>query len=1351
MRILKRLQSYCSLFVIRAMLICCVCAPAMVQAQLPGGVYTIDNRLPTSGKNYSSFNAAVIAMLNGITGSVTFNVAAGSGPYNEQVFLDDQIGSSATKLVTFNCNGVTLRFLSTNNLARAGIKISNADYIIFDNLKIEALATTSTEFGWGFHLSNDADHNIIRNCTITVNNNTDVPQNNEGIIINGSDDVATTQGNSNCDSNQIINNTISGGYTGVTMSSNPSSGQAVLMKDNQVLNNKISGYWNAGIYLLYNDGAVLQGNDISRGPIVVPIQYDVTGILMYEGNINTRIIGNRIHNLVNNDPASSSNIDGINIGSLATPNAPNIIANNLIYDFKSAGPQYGIKVTGSYINVYHNTISLENKAYVGTGITGGIYSEVLAGLNVMNNIITVSRTTSGSNYGFYLKNTVTAFNCDRNLYYISGSTGTNAVGRVGSNSQITLANWQTRTGKDLLSVNSDPIYKDANNFILEPTDKTIDNLGQYVGIQNDFAGAIRNNDHPDIGAYEFLTPKCTGAAVGGTTTMLPGSPICEGSPMAMNLSGNSFGLEQTYQWQSSSTINGTYANVGTVLAHPATNITAVGTLYYRVVVTCNTQVDYSVPIQVTVTPSLPAATYTINSAQATGGTNFQTFNDALNAIRCGIRGPVVFNVVDNGTPYREQLNITNINGTSATNTVTFKGNGVTLALATGTSTERAVVKFNGAAYFIFDGLKVNPEATTTGYGIGFQFINGAHNNTIKSCTITMSTSSGLTDLLGICISPSATNYVNTSAGSFCDSNIVTGNTIIGGQYAITCTSHQDYPTDGNVFTNNIIKDVRQYGIYLASARNCLVEGNDISRPTRTLNFPSSGTAFNMVFIAGINNNLRISKNKLHDPWGAAKTNTNQVNGIFMSATGGVQTAPVIVSNNLMYNFQSSGNQNGVLHLGGDNVIYYHNTISLEDVTGTSSSSTTTRAFNGSSQVAGLVLKNNIFVVRRGGTGIKYALYLNSTTTYTSDYNNLYNGSTAGTKNYLGQAKGIDISTKADWLANALCDSNSIYVHPNWANAATGDFTPTEITLDNKGTPVGITTDINNKTRRVTKPDIGAIEFKVCLLLGPGPNARVDNETTTSVRFAWDAVTNATGYVVSTDGVNYVQPSSGTTGLTHTVTGLIPGSDVKLYVAALGTADDCDSAKANVTGHALCAILGAAPIAKVDTATVAIVQFSWTATPNAAGYKVSTDGINFVTPSSGATGLTHTITAGLVPNSDISLTVQAQGLSELCPKQTSQQVKAHIPGIKYFVPNTFTPNRNGRNDYFTVQSYAISTMHLMIFNQWGEKIFETSSQKPGWDGTHNGKPAPVGVYVYVLSMTMQDGTTVNKKGTINLIR
>jgi gliding motility-associated-like protein len=97
------------------------------------------------------------------------------------------------------------------------------------------------------------------------------------------------------------------------------------------------------------------------------------------------------------------------------------------------------------------------------------------------------------------------------------------------------------------------------------------------------------------------------------------------------------------------------------------------------------------------------------------------------------------------------------------------------------------------------------------------------------------------------------------------------------------------------------------------------------------------------------------------------------------------------------------------------------------------------------------------------------------------------------------------------------------------------------------------------------------------------------------------------------------------------------------------------------------------------------------------------------------------------------------------------VSTHTYNNKYFIPNAFTPNNNTVADVFRIESTEIKTMRLMIFNQWGEKIFESYSQGTGWDGTYKGKPQPVGVYVYALTMTMTDGSVVNKKGTITLIR
>lgn len=1342
MRILTRLRSYCSPFVFRLIIIACIGAPALVHAQIQGN-YTIDSRQPTANRNFQTFTDAIIFMANGIDGAVTFDVAPGSGPYNEQLFLNYRLNTSVTKTLTFNCNGVTLTFLSTNSLARAGIKLDSIDYVTFDNLVIVPTATAITEYGVGVHIVHDADHNTIRNCTILNGVNTSQPQNNEGIVLNGSDDFASSQGASNCDSNLIINNTIKGGFTGVTMSSVPIYPEpAVLMKGNQVLNNKISGFWNSGLYLFYNDNTLVQGNDITNAHVLS----DATGITLFETNTNMKVIGNRIHNFVGDPSDPNPALRGINLGSpVATAATVNLIANNLIYDFQSAGAQYGISTSsGAYLNIYHNTIALDNHAYTGSGLTYGMFFDGFTDFNMLNNIVTISRTTSGKNVGLYLSQAITRFTSERNLLYLpSGSSSANAVGNY-SGTQTTLTDWRTKTGRDLLSVSSDPQYVDPVNFNLIPNDKSIDNMGTYVGINNDFAGAVRNNQHPDIGAYEFLTPACVGPAVGGNATMLPGMPVCEGSPMALNLAGNSFGTGQTYQWQTSSTINGTYTNLGQALAHPAYSTPAVSTLYYRAAVTCGSQVEYSVPILVNVSPSLAAATYTINNTQATGGTNFQSYNDALNAIRCGIRGPVVFNVAAGTGPYREQLIIPQINGSSATNTVTFNGNGTTLTYLSTNTNERAVLKLNGARYFIFDNLNIVAEATGSGqYGVGVQLLNEADHNTVKNCTINLSTTSTSTDLIGVVIDPLANKYTDVSAPNYCDSNTITGNTIIGGQYAITCTSSPAVLSQGNAITKNTIKDFRQYGIYIAGTNNTLVEGNDLSRPTRTNN----GSTLYAIYSAGTHKNLSISKNKIHNPWDGAKTATTSFYGIINDGNLSNLAEPIIVSNNLIYNFYGAGPQTGLYNIGSDSIQYYHNTISLEDP---ATNTQTTRGFYQSGEAHGILFKNNNIVIKRGGTGAKHCIYINTAaTTFESNYNNFYNGSTGGTKNFIGYVKSKDYATVALWQPASLNDANTISVYPNFQDPANADFTPTLLDMDNKGIPVGISTDINGVTRH-PKPDIGAFEFSICLSLTK-PVVSVSNATTSEVDFSWPAVTNATGYLVSTDGSTFVTPSSGATGLTHIVSNVLAGTDVSLTVIALGTTTDCPGDTSDkVTGRTLCLQLGAGPNAKIDTVTTNSVRFSWLAVTNATSYKVSTDGVNYVTPSSGPTGLYHIIT-GLAAGTTINFTVQAQGTSVNCPTATSTPLTARTLNNKYFVPNAFTPNGNGKSDVFKIESSEIASLRLMIFNQWGEKIFESNSQQNGWDGTYKGKQQPVGVYVYALSMTMTDGSVVNKKGTITLIR
>jgi gliding motility-associated-like protein len=87
----------------------------------------------------------------------------------------------------------------------------------------------------------------------------------------------------------------------------------------------------------------------------------------------------------------------------------------------------------------------------------------------------------------------------------------------------------------------------------------------------------------------------------------------------------------------------------------------------------------------------------------------------------------------------------------------------------------------------------------------------------------------------------------------------------------------------------------------------------------------------------------------------------------------------------------------------------------------------------------------------------------------------------------------------------------------------------------------------------------------------------------------------------------------------------------------------------------------------------------------------------------------------------------------------------------FVPNVFTPNGDGKNDKLFAYGNYVDKIEMRIFNQWGQEVMFINSLSQGWDGTHHGKPQPVGVYVYALKATMTDGRIIQLKGSITLLR
>lgn len=90
-----------------------------------------------------------------------------------------------------------------------------------------------------------------------------------------------------------------------------------------------------------------------------------------------------------------------------------------------------------------------------------------------------------------------------------------------------------------------------------------------------------------------------------------------------------------------------------------------------------------------------------------------------------------------------------------------------------------------------------------------------------------------------------------------------------------------------------------------------------------------------------------------------------------------------------------------------------------------------------------------------------------------------------------------------------------------------------------------------------------------------------------------------------------------------------------------------------------------------------------------------------------------------------------------------------------IPNAFSPNGDGINDYFLPRqllSRGLTGFTMSIYNRWGQVIFEsTSLDGSGWDGRLNGMEQPVGVYVYVIDAQFKDGQKQRHQGNVTLMR
>ncbi|HTO14181.1 MAG TPA: gliding motility-associated C-terminal domain-containing protein [Edaphocola sp.] len=109
----------------------------------------------------------------------------------------------------------------------------------------------------------------------------------------------------------------------------------------------------------------------------------------------------------------------------------------------------------------------------------------------------------------------------------------------------------------------------------------------------------------------------------------------------------------------------------------------------------------------------------------------------------------------------------------------------------------------------------------------------------------------------------------------------------------------------------------------------------------------------------------------------------------------------------------------------------------------------------------------------------------------------------------------------------------------------------------------------------------------------------------------------------------------------------------------------------------------------------------------------------------------------------------------CDSIVTLHLEVSYKDKKISFPNAFTPNGDGRNDFFKPEiNYPklVTLEQFVIYNRWGNSVYDTrgGSANTGWDGTINGKPADVGIYYYYAVVKINEEIT-EYKGEVHLLR
>jgi len=692
----------------------------------------------------------------------------------------------------------------------------------------------------------------------------------------------------------------------------------------------------------------------------------------------------------------------------------------------------------SYSYATYSTFS----SYSGSGYMYNRMSNVLGDTVVVSLPMIENLSTDGAVLKFYARNLSSSYPGDMAVA-TTGVMGDYSTAEIAENLKVTNTTYSQYS-----------VYLDSNVMSSDAQRPAFMFYSQAGTFNYVYIDSVEVEPLPSCVAYNFMESNMTDTS----------------ADLSWSYTGaNSFNLEYGPSGFIQGT--GTGAQAGTLVSsvtspYSLTGLSPNTTYDYYVENACNPGTWYG-PFTFTTEciGPLAAGTYTVG---ATG--DFATLDSVASVLNvCGIGGAVTFELQAGSFAISSALG--EINGSSATNTITFKGGAGADTVTVGTD---AAFLLEGAKYMNFEDLYIYAPS-----GKAFR-LNGTSDIVIDGNTIEAGQTTSST-VNAIVASNSATSVFSTTVG---EKNItITNNDISGGYYGIRFYGSLSAKNENITITGNTLNDVYYYGIYV-------YYGTDVTISENTLDNFGSNFAYGIYpyQVDGLKATMNHVRDVNYGLWAYYPTTTSAA------------TISSEISNNML-----QANNYGLSVYYGDSVGVYHNT---------AVGSYGLRDYYNDDNVD---FRNNIF------EGSTYALY-DYNSDATQDYN-LYYGSGSGFAYVYNGSFSYPDSLGALQALDTLNNMNSVEGDPIFAGPSDLHvFGP--LANDAGDNSVGVTMDIDGDTRPMsgsTTVDIGADEYDVIgddasltMLVSPTSGVCGDDSLMVSVEIGNFGQNTLTSLTVSAD-------------------------------------------------------------------------------------------------------------------------------------------------------------------------------------------------------------------------------------------